>query len=484
MNPIQILKETPLLKKISSFIKKRDFKVFLVGGALRDILLGEKNITDFDFAVSGGAIKLAKTISSKIRGSLVILDRKFGCARIVKKEKEKTYTLDFTDFKGRDIEEDLYKRDFTINCLAVDLVRLKGAEDLNSVIVDPYGGLRDLKGRTIRVVSKESFFEDPLRLARAFSLAAQLKFKIEGKTLRETKAQKSRLKGVAFERIRDELFKIFSVDNSHIFLREMDRIGILEIIIPEIKIMKGIEQGPYHHLDVWSHSLETLNQLEIFLEELKRDKILKEYLDEVIASDRRRYEMMKLGAVLHDIGKPHALKRREGKTIFHGHERIGKEVTENICRRLKLSVKEEDVIKKIVYWHLRPGYLADNRLITPRARFRYFRDTQAEGVSVLLISIADQRATRGPKAKEKERKRHEEVVSDLIKEFFKKRKEKKLPRILTGDDLIKILKLTPSPIFGKILGKVEELQAIGEIKTKKEALEVAKRILKKEMRCS
>ncbi len=455
-----------------------------MGGALRDILLGEKIITDFDFAVSGGAIKLAKTISSKIKGSLVILDRKFGCARIVKKEKEKTYTLDFTDFKGKDIEEDLYRRDFTINCLAVNPAQLRKERDLSLVLVDPYGGLKDLRNRMIRMVDKENFFQDPLRLVRAFSLAAQLKFKIEERTLREIKIQRNRLETVAFERIRDELFKILSVDNSFVFLKDMDRIGILERIIPEIKIMKGVEQGPYHHLDVWSHSLETLNQLEILLKELKRDRTLKEYLSEIIASDRRRYEMIKLGAILHDIGKPHALKRKEGKTIFHGHERIGRILTENICRRLKLSVKEEDAIKKIVYWHLRPGYLADNRLITPRARFRYFRDTVSEGVSILLVSVADQRATRGPKAKEKERKKHEEVVSVLIKEFFKKKKEKKLPRILTGDDLIKILKLTPSPLFGKILGKVEELQAIGEVKTKKEALEVAKKILKKEIRCS
>jgi len=480
--PLKILSSEPLLKKVSSFVKKKNIKIFLVGGALRDALLDKKDLFDFDFAVSKDAIRLARNIASEIKGAFVILDKKFGCARVVKKKKDKTYTLDFTDFKGKDINGDLYRRDLTINSLAIDLNQLKKAKDLNSILIDPYEGERDLKSRMIRMVSKESFSEDPLRLIRAFSLSAQLGFRIEENTLRQIRVQKNRLEIVAFERIRDELFKIFSVDNSFVFLKDMDEIGILEKIIPEIKIMRKVKQGPYHHLDVWCHSLETLNQLEILIKERDRDRNLREYLSEIIVADRRRKELIKLGAILHDIGKPLALRKREGKTIFHGHERIGQSLTENICRRLKLSIKEEDVIKKIVYWHLRPGYLSDNRLITPRAKFRYFRDTQDEGVSILLISVADYRATRGPLTKEEERKRHEEVVSDLIKEFFKKKKEKKLPRILTGYDLVEKLKLTPGPIFGKILNKVVELQAIGEIRTKKEALEVAKEMVKRRKR--
>ena len=479
LNPLEILNSEPLLKEVFSLIKRRDLKVFLVGGVLRDLLLKKNLILDFDFAVSKNALRLAKELSSKIGGSLVILDKEFGCARIVKKKKDKTYTLDFTDFKGKDINEDLYRRDFTINSLAIDLKQWEKAKDFNSILISPYKGLEDLKKGIIRMVSKKSLSEDPLRLVRAFSLAAEFKFKIEEETLREIRAQKSKLEKTAFERIRDELFKILSVDNSFIFLKDMDRIQILEKIIPEIKIMKRISQGPYHHLDVWEHSLETLNQLELLMKELNSDRNLRGYLNEIIASDRKRRELIKLGAILHDIGKPLAFKKREGKTIFHGHEKLGETLTENICRRLKLSIKEEDALKKIVYGHLRPGYLADNRLITPRARFRYFRDTGSEGVSILLISVADQRATRGPKAKEEDRKRHEKIVFGLIKEFFEKKKEKKLPRILTGYDLIKKLKLTPGPIFAKILNKVTELQVIGKIKTKKEALDIAKKIVKR-----
>src|SRR3989338_10854954 len=260
----------------------------------------------------------------------------------------------------------------------------------------------------------------------------------------------------------------------------MDKLKILKIIFPEIEIMRNIKQGPYHHLDVWQHSLETVRQLEILIQELKNNQEIQGYLDEIISSERRRWQLIKLGALFHDVGKPQAKRREGGKTKFHGHERIGWEITQNIAKRLKLSNDELDALIKMVLWHLRPGYLADNEEITSRAMFRYFRDTAKEGASTLLISIADQRATKGPLTSKKSRIHHEKVVLGLIRKYFKKQKEKKLPRILTGDELMKKFKLEPSPLIGKMLSEIEELQAIGKIKTKAEALEAARKIWKSE----
>ena len=132
----------------------------------------------------------------------------------------------------------------------------------------------------------------------------------------------------------------------------------------------------------------------------------------------------------------------------------------------------------MVLWHLRPGYLADNEEITPRAVFRYFRDTREEALSILLLSIADQRATKGPLTSKSSRIRHEKVVSSLIKEYFRRKKEKKLPRLINGDDLQKKFGLEPSPLIGKVLKEIEELQAIGNVTTKKQALEEAQHILR------
>jgi putative nucleotidyltransferase with HDIG domain len=240
--------------------------------------------------------------------------------------------------------------------------------------------------------------------------------------------------------------------------------------------MRGVRQGPYHHLDVFRHSLETLRQLEIFIKDAAGHKEINNYLEEVISGARQRFALMKLAALLHDIGKPAARRRRGGKIKFYGHERIGAEITDAIAERLKLSNDESEALKKMVYWHLRPGYLGDNQNPTPRARFRYFRDTQQEAVSILVLSLADQRSTLGPLTTKQARLQHEKVTAGLIREYFRKNKEKKVRRLVNGDDLIKKLRLEPSPIFGKILKELEELQAIGKIKTKAEGLAQARKI--------
>lgn len=469
------LSQHNLLRVILGFAKRRKIRLYLVGGILRDILLNrEKANIDFDFCLKKNAIGFTQKLAKELKAGFVVLDKEHGACRLVKRIKDKVYTLDFTDFRGRDLKEDLLHRDFSINSFALDLEDVFINQNPQESIIDPYRGRQDLKSKIIRAVNEKAFDEDPLRILRAFSLSAIFGFRIEKDTLKLIRAKRDKLAKVSSERIRDELFKILDRPNSYEYLVELDKLKILRNIIPEIEIMRGVKQGPYHHLDVWQHTLETVRQLENLLGGLKRNKEVSDYLNEDISSERKRRALIKLGALLHDIGKPQAMFREDGKTKFHGHERVGLEITQDITKRLRLSNDELESLKKMVLWHLRPGYLADNEEITPRATFRYFRDTAQEGASTLLISIADQRATRGPLTSRKSRLHHEKVVLGLIKEYFRKKKEKKLPRFISGDDLINKFKLEPSPLIGKILREIEELQAIGKIKNKKEALQAAR----------
>jgi len=472
------LKERNLLRLVLSTAKKRRIKLYLVGGYLRDILLKrEKANPDIDFSLKKNAIAFAKALQRKIKAGFVVLDKEHGCARLVKRIKDKVYTLDFTDFRGKTITKDLFHRDFTINALAIELEKLFLSEDREDAIIDPYKGRADLKSKIIRMVNKKAFDEDPLRILRAFSLAIIFDFKIDKETLKTIKLKAKGLSRVSYERIRDELFKILERPNAFSYLQDLDRLKILKIIIPEIEVMRGLKQGPYHHLDVWKHSLETVKQLELLITQLEDNSEVGDYLNEIISPGRSRRALIKLGALLHDTGKPAALRREDGKIKFHGHERISSDITENIAERLKLSNDERDSLDKMVLWHLRPGYLADNEEITPRAIFRYFRDTEKESVSILLISLADQRATKGPLTSQESRRHHEKVVLNLIREYFRREKEKKLPRLISGDDLLEKFKLQPSPLIGKILREIEELQALGKIKSKKEALERAQKFI-------
>jgi len=472
------LKDNPYLSLINAAFRAYPQEIYLVGGFLRDLFLKrKKDFIDFDFAVSASAINVSRKIANKLKSGFVVLDREHGSTRIVYRSGGFSCNFDFTDFRGKDITEDLLHRDFTVNSMAVDLRVIKKAAHLDSVLLDPYGARKDIGKKTIRAVSRYSLPEDPLRILRAFSLAAVLDFKIENKTKILIKKYKRKIPSCAFERITEELFKILDSPRAFKTMALMDDFKILDEIIPEIKIMRGVGQGPYHHLDVYGHSLETLKQIEILFLESKNKKDIQGYLDEIISGTHTRRALLKLGAFLHDIGKPQSRRRSKGKTIFHGHERIGREMVKTICERLRLSNDEKDALLRIVFWHLRPGYLADIENLSKRAVFRYFRDTLSEGAAVLLLSIADQRSTRGPLTRGANRRHHEEVCLGLVKEYFRRRKEKKLPKLINGDDLLRCFNLEPSPLIGKILTEIEEAQAAGEIRTKAQALELARKFV-------
>lgn len=477
--PLELFaKDLPLLTKVWTSAKAEKIKLYLVGGVLRDLFLGrERENPDFDFCLKKGAINFGRNLAKELKAGFVVLDKENGAARLVKIIKDKQYTLDFTDFRGKDLRGDLLLRDFTINSMALSLENIFIGDDLNNLLIDPFGARQDLKNRLIKVVDKKAFAQDPLRILRAFSFSAIFGFKLDKQVLLLAKSERNKLLDVSYERIRDELFKILDTPCAFRFLSLLDKLKILGIVFPEIERTRNVRQGPYHHLDVWHHSLETVRQSESILEELKYNKEIQDYLNEPVSGQRSRRALLKLGAFLHDIGKPQALRREDGKTKFHGHERIGFEITKAIAKRLRLSCDEMESLERMVLWHLRPGYLGDSEVVTERAKFRYFRDTQNEAVSVLLLSIADQRSTRGPLTTKGSRVRHEKTCFSLIKEYFKKKKEKKLIRLINGDDLIRRFKLEPSPLIGKILREIEELQAIGKIKTKPEALKTAAKLV-------
>jgi len=471
---MNLIAQYPQLKVLQELCRKSKTKIYLVGGFVRDYLLGHTK-NDFDFAVERHALKLARSFANKIKGAYVLLDEERGCARVVKKETQRICTFDFADFRDKTLQKDLTLRDFTINTLVVDLLAIKSDGDLDDYVKDYKKGRKDLKTKRLRMVAKRAFRDDPLRMVRAFSLRASLGLSIARATLAQIKKDKDLLRDVSPERVRDELFKILATPRAAAILTEMDKIDLLEKIIPQIRVMNQCLQGGYHHLDVWPHSLETVVQMEGVLAQLKDQEVI-EYIQEKLGGDRSRAALMKLAVLLHDIGKPATRKKENGRTSFHGHEHVGKEIVHHIAKMLKLSKHERHILEDMVRWHLRPGYLSNFKQPSEKAIYRYFRDTKEEAVSILLLSLADQRATRGPLTTEKDQEHHEKICLDLIQRYFDKKKEKPFIRLITGNDLIKRLKLKPSPLFGEILTKVEEEQSLGKLKTRDEAVDLAKRI--------
>lgn len=475
MNLKGYLKEIPHLSLISRIARQRKVNIWLVGGFLRDIYLKKDvDLFDFDFCVESNAVSIAREFAEKIFSKCIMLDEVQESLRVILKKKDKLYTYDFTLIRGGSLYQDLSLRDFSINTLAVNL------KEREAKIIDYFGARKDLKHKVIKVIKEEVIPQDPLRILRGFAFVACYGFHIENKTLKLMFKFKKLIKKVSKERVNEELFKILASPNSFKTIKMMDKLRIIDEIIPYIDKMRGVSQGAYHHLDVWEHSLDTLRQFEILCQRrLAKKKEIVAYLNEELAKDRRYIQIIKLACLLHDVGKPFAVRREKKKTIFHTHEKIGRDLAEEISSNLRLSWREREVLEKLIFWHLRPGYLADQVNPTKRAIYRFFRDTQNEGIAVILLSLSDWRATRGPLTSAKKRKKHEKIMFKLIDKYFEERKKKPLPKIVDGYDIMQKFKLKSSPLIGKILKKIREEQALGKISYKAEAYKVAKKVLAK-----
>lgn len=467
----------PYLKDIAAYAKRNRVDVYLVGGVLRDYFLKRKEaFKDFDFAVQQGAKGLAEYVARRSKGTLVVLDDDTRSYRVVVKTNDTILNFDFTDFRAVTIEEDVLKRDFTINTLSVrlndyPLVQLK----------DSLGGLTDLQKKLLRAPSKLTFKDDPLRILRAFSLRGLCGFHVDQVTrVSMVKARRLLLK-VSAERISEEFFKILKAAATYPLIKDMADSGILEVIFPQIKKMQGCRQGEYHHLDVWDHTMLVLYKFEELLLRKKLSDDAWAYLKEDIVPNRPRCALIKFACLLHDIGKPKAKAKKNGKTIFYEHEKYGQEITEKICGRLRLSVKETQFLKNVVFWHLRPGCLAQEGYPTERAIYRFFRDAGTEGASIMLLSVADWRATRGTLVDMRKRPAQERVLFRLIDDYFALQKKKTVPPLVNGHEIMKKFHLQPSKLVGKILAAIREEQMLGRIESMPEAISVAKEIVDNEV---
>jgi len=473
MNCKIISKKIPYFNLIASIAAKRKINIWLVGGVLRDLFLKrKKDLIDFDFCVEKNVLGIVKDFSGKISSKFIVLDEKEGSYRVILKKHSRIYTYDFTLMRGKNFNDDLCSRDFTINMLAVNVL------DKKKEIIDHFNSTADLRAGLIRTANIDVLRQDPLRILRGFSFMINYGFKIDKNTQKAFVKYKKLLKNISGERINEELFKIFANCYSYDAIKRMEQSRIIDEVIPQISKTRNVYQGGFHHLDVWKHSLEALREFEsLYRKYIVHKKEILGYLNEPLAENRTRTHIIKLACLLHDIGKPIAKNKKGNRTIFHMHEKIGMNLAEKISMKIKLSLREKDVLKKLIFWHLRPGYLADQAPPTKRAIYHFFRDTQEEGVSVILLSLSDWRATRGPLTNLVKRKRHERIMLKLIDHYFEEKKKKPLPKLIDGYDVMKKFNLTPSALIGEMLKKVKEEQALGKVKTKSDAYRLAKLIV-------
>lgn len=470
-----------ILISLADFALRENVQLYVVGGTVRDVLLG-KSVEDLDFAASGNAFAFARGFASLINAAFVPLDEEHDTARVVLRRDG--HCMDFSGIRGTDIIADMLARDFTINAMAVDISQILKSQEAE--IIDPLGGIEDLNNKIIRLASPQSIKDDPIRILRAYRFAAVLSYRLHNSTAAMIRDSVSLLDSISVERIRDELFKILAVPKSVCYLEAMDEADLLERIFPEIIPTKGMEQNEYHHLDVWGHSILTLDFLEqdMLPVSLKlHTSEIDRYLQYEPVKGRPRRSLLKMAALLHDIGKPATRTiDRDGRIRFFDHNKEGAEIIYNTGERLKLATRETEFLSNIIKDHMyplglcvflrKPGTTKEkNRTIR-----RFIQRTEADWLAILLISFADLRATQGPWRKASDLEELSIIAGEIADTYFQEISSP-VQRLVTGNDLMSEFKLPASPDIGRLLKQVEEAQMDGKIRTREEAIEMVRNIL-------
>jgi poly(A) polymerase len=437
----------------------------LVGGAVRDALLGRPD-ADLDIAVPSGALVLAGALADRLAGTAVVLDAERGAARVVAAGQY----VDVTDFRAATLEADLAARDFTINALAVRLRPLLTAG--RAPIVDPAGGLGDLRARRLRVPAAGVLRDDPLRALRGIRLEAALGLRLAPATARAIRGVAPALATVAAERVRDEMLALLALPASAHALRRADALGVLRVVLPEVEPMRAARQPAPHRFDVLEHSLRAVGGADRLLPRLAGLRPfgdeLAAHMAEPLGGGVERGRALKLAALLHDVSKPETARVVDGRLRFFEHDILGAGRAREIGTRLRLPERVTALLERLVRHHLRPMHLAQAGAITERARYRFFRDLREDSRDLLLLTLVDAAAVTGESPLSAWRRSG--VVRDLLGGWALQRTAEAAPPLVRGDDVMRHFGMAPGPAVGHLLERAREAQHLGLVRTRAEAL--------------
>lgn len=428
-----------LIEKIKPYIKNYD--AYLVGGYLRDLLSGEIS-PDRDIAIKcDNLAKLTKKIADELNGSFVELDPVNEIYRVVFGEDY----IDFAKLLNSNLDDDIKRRDFTINAIMYDIN--------NEKFVDITGGKKDFEEKIIRTYKISNLSDDPLRTLRAIRFQAKFGFRIDDEIVNFIKENNSLILNVAPERVHQELIKTFEGKFLINALFSMDETGLLDVIFPFFKDIKKIPSNSHHHLDLFHHLIETTKNIRINKPELK------------------------LAAFIHDLAKPDCwtIEPETGRHRFIGHDELGAKKVVPFLKKLKFSNKEIEYISKMVQFHIYPSALMKDENVTERAIIRFIRKIGDDTLDLLELARADRLSARGPAVSDEMIEVNLSNLEKLKEKYFEiSPKLKEMPKLVDGNEIMQILNLKPSPKLKEIIDEIKELQLEGKINNKEEAINFLK----------
>ena len=473
-----------IFKQVNSVSKNTKVPAYVVGGFVRDFLMGREQNKDLDFVVAGSGLEFARKFDEAMKktGSLIEFPD-FDTARyIIQVESPKSkvqspveeIVLEFAGARTEKykvdsrkpvveqttLEEDLGRRDFTVNAMAVPVLKLSSRgvklrgdpmrllRFSRNDIIDPFNGKKDLANKVLRTPLEpdQTFSDDPLRMMRAVRFASQLDFSIDPKTLESIYKNRERLKIVSAERIQEELFKLMACPQPSIGLTLMWQTHLLDLVLPEVAKLEGVEEVYGHqHKDNLIHTFKVVDNIAG-----RSDKVL-----------------LRLAGLFHDIGKPQT-KRFVSKVgwTFHQHEHVGKKMVYQISRRLRFSKNDTDYLAKLVRWHQQPISLMDEGISDSAVR-RLVVSLGDELNDLLILGRSD--ITTGNPYKKEKRLKNYDNLEKKIAEVLERDKLRAFQSPLRGDEIMELAKLKPGPTVGKIKEAIEEAILDGVIPNEYEA---------------
>ncbi|BDQ02054.1 MAG: tRNA nucleotidyltransferase [Ignavibacterium sp.] len=452
MNFSEEINKIPIIKIISSFADESKTEVFMVGGVVRDLIL-KRERSDLDFLVIGNSLEFAENVAKQLGIKKVSKFKNFGTAHF----RYENFDVEFVGARKESynrnsrkpivedgtFEDDIKRRDFTINAMAISLNKNNFGE-----LIDLFNGYEDLQSKLIRTPLDpfHTFDDDPLRIMRAFRFASQLEFNVDDSIMNAARQMKERLRIVSQERITDEFLKILSSPKPSIGLKLLYDAEVLEIIFPEIHNLAGVDQRQdYHHKDVFLHTLIVVDNISKATENV----------------------WLRFAALVHDIAKPQTKKFVEGiGWTFHGHEELGARMMKNIFHRMKLPMNKLEYVEKLVRLHLRPIALAKEE-VTDSAIRRLIVQAGEDLQDLITLCRADI-TSKNPQKVEMYLANYDAVMKKVL-EVQEKDKLRAFQSPVSGDEIMRICNLKPSKKVGEIKKAIEDAILDGVIENNYEA---------------
>lgn len=447
-------------------------KAYIVGGAVRDRLLNRPN-RDYDIVIPHALRDAAAQLAQYLSGKVVDYDKTGRSMRVVWGESTDN-NIDLSNIEGAFITEDLNKRDFTINALAIPILHWHD-HGWEHYVIDPSGGLADHCQRRIRMVSHTNILADPIRAWRGARMAAELGFTVEPLTQATMGQTATAVPDIAPEKLRVELQKLFALPCSASGLKILLETGLLTALWPEIEAAQGMAQNEHHQYTVWEHSWRAYTNMEDILNTWRyfRQPELVDRLSHYIVDDKHLW-LIKMASLLHDVGKPPTRRvSDDGRVHFYAHEKVGSELVAHMASKISVGSQSVRYLKAFIRYHMYPRQLYRASKSWDHYLFRYFSRTKPVGVWVLLFSLADALAKGDNISEGDDFKTYVKMVEAYLHTYFLNPEKINVEPLVDGDAVKKALGLKQGKMVGEVMEYLLEEQAWGKITTSEEALRAA-----------